>query len=170
MHRKASAHSSRSASHNFVTSEMRATIDEAADVETRPREGGSVSGPRIVATGALLAAAAVVLGAFGAHGLRSRVTPDQLAVFETAVRYHVYHALALILLGLFALRGGDAARNTRPGIAPAFWCLVAGIVIFSGSLYVLVLSGQRWLGAVTPIGGIAFIAGWLLFARAALLR
>jgi uncharacterized membrane protein YgdD (TMEM256/DUF423 family) len=106
--------------------------------------------------GAALALVAVALGAFGAHGLRARVTPSDLDVFETAARYHMYHSLALFVV---------AWATTRwPGAQSAGWFFVAGIVVFSGSLYVLVLTGQRWLGAVTPLGGLAFLIGWALLA------
>jgi uncharacterized membrane protein YgdD (TMEM256/DUF423 family) len=111
-----------------------------------------------VALGALCGALAVVAGAFGAHGLRARVTPDMLAVFETGARYGMYHALALVLVGVIAARVPEAAT--------AGWLFVAGVTIFSGSLFLLVLTGQRWLGAVTPIGGLALIAGWLALAWA----
>ena len=95
---------------------------------------------------------AVALGAFAAHGLKARLTPEMLTVFETGVRYHVYHALALVALG--AARGPEKAG----------WCFIAGIVVFSGSLYVLALTGEKRLGMITPIGGLLFLAGWLLFA------
>jgi len=102
---------------------------------------------------------AVALGAFGAHGLKAFLPPDLMAVFHTANQYHVYHALGLLAtalaLGLFP--GSRALRLSG-------WCLLAGLVIFSGSLYVLSLTGQRWIGAITPVGGMAFLAGWLLFA------
>jgi len=125
----------------------------------------------IVALGAVLGALAVGIGAFGAHGLQGRVTPDMLAVFETAVRYQMYHALALVLLGLFAGRGpSPLPLELPPGVAPAAWLYLAGVVLFSGSLYALVLTDTRWLGAVTPLGGVCFIVAWLMFARAALLR
>jgi uncharacterized membrane protein YgdD (TMEM256/DUF423 family) len=125
----------------------------------------------IVALGAVVAGLAVAIGAFGAHGLQGRVTPDLLAVFEIGVRYQMYHALALVLLGLFAGRGpSPVPLELPPGVAPAAGLFLAGIVLFSGSLYVLVLTGTRWLGAVTPLGGVAFIVGWVLFARAALAR
>ncbi len=114
------------------------------------------------AIGALLAAAAVALGAFGAHGLKSRVTPELLAVFETGVRYHVYHALALLAVAW------AATRWPGPWTTAAGWLFVAGIVIFSGSLYLLVLTDARWLGAITPIGGLVFIAGWVALALAAI--
>lgn len=104
--------------------------------------------------GAGLAFAAVALGAFGAHALRARVGPDLLVTFETGVRYHMYHALALLACAWMQEHWGS------PPIAWAGWLFVAGIVVFSGSLYMLTLSGQRWWGAVTPLGGLAFLAGW----------
>jgi uncharacterized membrane protein YgdD (TMEM256/DUF423 family) len=111
--------------------------------------------------GAVSAGAAVGLGAFGAHALRAMVTPEMLAVFETGVRYQMYHALALVAIGL------GFARVQRRTAAAAAWLFVAGTVLFSGSLYVLVLTGTRWWGAVTPLGGVAFLAGWaaLVMAR-----
>lgn len=112
-------------------------------------------------TGALAGGLAVALGAFGAHGLKARVGPDLLAVFETGVRYHLAHALALLAVGLAASRWPGAATNAA-GVL-----FLAGIVVFSGSLYVMTLTGQRWLGAVTPIGGVAFLAGWTCLAWAA---
>lgn len=124
-----------------------------------------MDGRTIVAIGAALGGLAVAIGAFGAHGLRSMVTPDALVIFETGVRYHFYHAIALVLVGIFAI-----ATPGATGIAAAAWCFVAGIAIFSGSLYVMTLTGMRWLGAITPLGGVAFIVGWVLFARAALSR
>ena len=105
--------------------------------------------------GAVLAGLAVAAGAFGAHALRSRLEPDLLAVFETAVRYQMYHALALMAVAWASTRWFGAAAPT------AGWLFVAGIVLFSGSLYVLALSGVRWLGAITPIGGLCFLAGWV---------
>jgi uncharacterized membrane protein YgdD (TMEM256/DUF423 family) len=105
--------------------------------------------------GALFALLAVAAGAFGVHGLRGRLAPDMLDVFETAARYQMYHALAL-----FAVAGASARGPAAPSTA-AGWLFVAGIVLFCGSLYVLSLSGTRWLGAVTPLGGLAFLAGWL---------
>jgi uncharacterized membrane protein YgdD (TMEM256/DUF423 family) len=105
--------------------------------------------------GVLLAGLAVGLGAFGAHGLRARVTPDLLAVFETGVRYQMYHALALLGLSLAWTRW-SASHLTAAG-----YLFLAGIVLFSGSLYVLTLTGTRWWGAVTPLGGVAFLAGWI---------
>jgi uncharacterized membrane protein YgdD (TMEM256/DUF423 family) len=105
--------------------------------------------------GSASALVAVAAGAFGAHGLRSRLTPDLLAVFETGARYQMYHALALLAVS-WALTRWPGPWPTRAG-----WLFVAGTVLFSGSLYGLALSGVRWLGAITPLGGAAFLAGWL---------
>ncbi len=110
--------------------------------------------------GALLAFLAVGAGAFGAHALRGRLTPDLLDVFETAARYQMYHALALLAVAWAADRWPGGATTA------AGWLFVAGIVVFSGSLYGLSLSGVRWLGAITPLGGLAFLAGWLALAWA----
>ncbi|MEZ4660761.1 MAG: DUF423 domain-containing protein [Caldilineaceae bacterium] len=111
---------------------------------------------------ALLGGLAVALGAFGAHALAGRVEARLLEVFETGVRYHFYHALALGLV-VVALN-----RWPNSGLIPtAGWLFVAGIAIFSGSLYLMTFTGARWLGAITPIGGVAFIAGWLCLALAA---
>jgi len=104
-----------------------------------------------------LAALAVAAGAFGAHMLKSILDPPMLAVFETAARYQMYHALGIIAAGL-AGRLFD-----RPQVARAGWCFAAGVLLFCGSLYGVSLLGIRWLGAVTPVGGLAFIAGWSLF-------
>jgi uncharacterized membrane protein YgdD (TMEM256/DUF423 family) len=111
--------------------------------------------------GALSGLIAVAAGAFGAHALKARLAPDLLAVFETGARYQLYHALAL---GLVAW-----AASRWPGAAPAVagWAFLAGTVLFSGSLYVLALTGQRWLGAITPLGGVAFLVGWAALAWAA---
>lgn len=110
--------------------------------------------------GAVNAALAVVMGAFGAHGLKARVDAALLETWATASLYHFHHALALLLVGVLAKQFGSA------GVVAAGWTLFAGMLIFSGSLYLLVLSGQRWLGAVTPIGGTAMIVGWLMLAWA----
>jgi uncharacterized membrane protein YgdD (TMEM256/DUF423 family) len=111
--------------------------------------------------GALLALA-VALGAFGAHALRARLSPDMSAVWQTAVQYHAWHALGLAAAGLVLLQ-----RPGATGMALAGWLFVAGLVVFSGSLYAMALTGLRSLGAVTPLGGAAFIAGWIVFAWAA---
>ena len=110
--------------------------------------------------GAMSAVVAVALGAFAAHGLKARLSTELLAVFETGARYQMYHALGLLAVAW--------ACGRWPGTAVvlAGWLFVSGTVVFSGSLYLLVLSGQRWLGAITPVGGLAFIAGWLALAWA----
>jgi uncharacterized membrane protein YgdD (TMEM256/DUF423 family) len=104
--------------------------------------------------GIIAAGLAVLLGAFGAHGLKSRVGPDLLAIWQTGVTYQFFHALALILLALWM-------RQTVQTATVALWCFVLGMVIFSGSLYLLTLTGVRGLGAITPIGGVLLILGWV---------
>lgn len=115
-----------------------------------------------VVLGALLCAGAVAAGAFGAHALKARLAPELLAVYRTAVEYHFYHALGLVLVGSLASRMPDATL-----VAASGWTMLAGIALFSGSLYLLAVTGIRWLGAVTPVGGLAFIVAWLLLAVAA---
>jgi uncharacterized membrane protein YgdD (TMEM256/DUF423 family) len=100
---------------------------------------------------------AVALGAFGAHGLQGRLDESALAIWRTAVDYHMWHALALGWVGVLAERWPEARR-----LAWAGWLFVAGMVLFSGSLYLLAVTGARWLGMVTPFGGLAFLAGWLM--------
>ena len=114
------------------------------------------------ATGGLLAGTAVALGAFGAHGLEGHVTPERLEVFETGVRYQMFHALALFAVGYLATRQPSALLRT------CGWCFTVGSLIFSGSLYALVLLDLGILGAVTPLGGVAQLAGWVCFVVAAL--
>jgi uncharacterized membrane protein YgdD (TMEM256/DUF423 family) len=111
--------------------------------------------------GAVSGAIAVAAGAFGAHGLKLRLTPDLLAIFDTAARYQMFHALALLAAGWAVSRWPGAFARA------AGWCFIAGTLVFSGSLYALSLSGIRALGAITPVGGVLFIAGWLLLAVAA---
>nr|WP_246362313.1 DUF423 domain-containing protein [Marinobacter oulmenensis] len=118
-----------------------------------------------MAIGGLAALLAVIAGAFGAHGLRGVVTERALSVFETAVSYQMYHALALIVTALMPALG---LKRRLLAVASGFW--VAGIVLFSGSLYLLVLSGTHWLGPVTPVGGVCFMVGWALLIAAALKR
>jgi uncharacterized membrane protein YgdD (TMEM256/DUF423 family) len=113
--------------------------------------------------GAVSAALAVAAGAFGAHALRARVEPRLLEVFETGARYQMYHALALLAVAWVAGQGGRAEAPAQW----AGWCFVAGTLVFSGSLYAMTFTGIRALGAITPLGGVAFIAGWLLLATAA---
>lgn len=121
-----------------------------------------MTGRRLLGIAALLGAAGVGLGAFGAHALEARLSATDLATFETAVRYQMYHAAALVGLAAWI----DRAPAPRLLWAANAW--LAGVTIFSGSLYLLVLTDTRWLGAVTPLGGVALIAGWLLVASQAL--
>ena len=107
--------------------------------------------------------AAVALGAFGAHALRARLAPDMLAVWQTAVLYHAWHALGLFGVGLLLLQWPESGLLAIAGVL-----FVAGILLFSGSLYALALTGVRGLGAVTPFGGVAFLAGWAAVAVACL--
>jgi uncharacterized membrane protein YgdD (TMEM256/DUF423 family) len=104
---------------------------------------------------------AVALGAFGAHALKGRLTPDLAAVWQTAVSYHAWHALGLLAVGVLMLQW-----PSRGLLGIAAWLFFAGIVLFSGSLYALALTGMRGLGAVTPFGGVAFLAGWALVVAA----
>ena len=121
-----------------------------------------MNAPRALAvTGAAAALVAVAAGAFGAHGLEGRVEPELLDVFETGVRYHMWHALALLAAASAAARWPDPLWGAAGGL------FALGIVVFSGSLYALTLTGARWLGAVTPLGGLAFLAGWACAALAA---
>ncbi len=117
--------------------------------------------PYWFAAGAFAGALGVALGAFGAHALKARVGADMLMVFETGVRYQMYHALALLAVAY------AAGRLQSGWVDAAGWLFVAGIVVFSGSLYLMTLTGARWLGAVTPIGGLCFILGWLTLVIAA---
>ena len=106
----------------------------------------------------------VTLGAFGAHGLRNRLSADMLGVFETGVRYHLVHALAILLVSVIL------SRATSTWIVAAGWFFTGGIVLFSGSLYLMALTGARGLGAITPLGGLAFLLGWASLAWAAAWR
>ncbi len=110
--------------------------------------------------GALSALVSVAAGAFGAHALRARMTPEYLAIFETAARYQMYHALGLLAVAW--------AITRWPGALPVWagWLFVAGTLLFSGSLYILALTATRWWGAVTPLGGVAFLVGWVCLALA----
>jgi uncharacterized membrane protein YgdD (TMEM256/DUF423 family) len=114
--------------------------------------------------GSILGFLGVAFGAFGAHGLRSRVSPDMLAVFETGVRYQMYHVFAILIVAAAMGRAGGAHLLVWAG-----WSFVAGILLFSGSLYALTLSGVGVLGAITPIGGLLFLIGWVCLAAYALL-
>lgn len=108
--------------------------------------------------GAFSALVSVAAGAFGAHALRHRLTPEYQSVFETAARYQMYHALALLAAAW--------ATSRWAGVLPkwAGWCFAGGTILFSGSLYALALTGSRWLGAITPLGGVAFMVGWICLA------
>ena len=104
---------------------------------------------------------AVAMGAFGAHALKRTLTPELMAVYETAVNYHFYHALGLLAVGLLALHAPPTMLLRGSGIL-----MITGLLLFSGSLYALALSGVRWLGAITPIGGVGFLLAWLLWVIA----
>jgi uncharacterized membrane protein YgdD (TMEM256/DUF423 family) len=127
---------------------------------TGPDAGGSATDRLFFLLGSLSALVSVAAGAFGAHALRARLAPDLLAVFETAARYQMYHALALLAVAW------AVGRWPGPLVAWAGWLFVAGTLLFSGSLYALALSGVRWLGAITPLGGLCFLAGWVCLALA----
>ena len=104
-------------------------------------------------------ALAVVFGAFGAHVIEGILSPDRFEVYQTAVQYHFYHALGLLLIGAVSQRAGNSKWFSWSG-----YLLISGILIFSGSLYLLTLTDTGWLGAITPLGGVAFILGWIFFA------
>ena len=114
------------------------------------------------AAGSIAGLLGVTLGAFGAHALKARLTPESLATFEIGVRYQMYHALALLAVAWACTKWPGGWANASG------WLFIAGIAVFSGSLYVLVFTGAKWLGAVTPIGGLALLAGWVCLAVAAL--
>lgn len=111
--------------------------------------------------GGLNAALVVMLGAFGAHALKTRLSPELLAVYQTGVHYHLFHALGLLAAGLLVMQLPASIFLKWSG-----WIMQFGIVLFSGSLYVMSVTGLRWLGMVTPIGGLMFIAAWILFVLA----
>jgi uncharacterized membrane protein YgdD (TMEM256/DUF423 family) len=118
--------------------------------------------PSWLAIGSALGGLGVALGAFGAHALRARVSPERLAVWQTATEYHLVHALALLAVGLLLRIAPQAPAAQAAGV-----CFSVGILLFSGSLYLLVLLDQGWLGAITPFGGVLLIAGWALLAFSA---
>ena len=111
--------------------------------------------------GGFNAALVVLFGAFGAHALKARLSAEMLAVYQTGVHYHLFHALGLLAVGLVATQMADSVYLRWSG-----WLMLAGIILFSGSLYVLSVSGLRWLGMVTPFGGLSFIAAWMAFVTA----
>jgi len=110
----------------------------------------------ILMTAALLMALAVAIGAFGAHGLKSHLSDEMMQIYKTGVEYHFYHALGLLLVGILSLSMPSGWLNWSAIL------LTAGIILFSGSLYLLAVTGVKWLGAITPFGGLSFIAGWVL--------
>ena len=119
-------------------------------------------GRALIGAGALLGFLGVAAGAFGAHAIRERVSAERLDNWKTAADYQLWHALATIASGLIAVRWASGSA------AAAGWCFVAGVVVFSGSLYALALTDRRKLGAITPIGGVLFLVGWALLAVAAI--
>jgi uncharacterized membrane protein YgdD (TMEM256/DUF423 family) len=116
---------------------------------------------KVLAVGGALIALATILGAFGAHALKSQLSPDKLQVYETAVRYHFFHALGLLAIGVL-LRSMDSELLRWSAVL-----VIAGVVLFSGSLYLLTFGAPRVVGVITPLGGLALIAGWILFSAAA---
>jgi uncharacterized membrane protein YgdD (TMEM256/DUF423 family) len=115
---------------------------------------------QLVVAGGVLAALAIAAGAFGAHALAGRLSPERLVTWETAARYHMYGALSIVLVGI------AAARWTSSLVTLAGWILVVGTLIFAGTVYALALGAPRWLGAVTPLGGLGLIIGWAVFSWA----
>lgn len=111
--------------------------------------------------GSIAMALAVALGAFGAHGLKNMLTDEMLDIFDTGIKYHFYHAVGLLVIGLVAQYMSESLLLQWSG-----WMMIAGILVFSGSLYILSIAGIRWMGAITPIGGLCFIISWILLALA----
>jgi uncharacterized membrane protein YgdD (TMEM256/DUF423 family) len=149
---------------------MPAATDQNLREDARPADiqnahsGSLVPGVRsLFAAAALLCGLAVAAGAFGAHALATRLAPDLLETFETAARYHLTQSLGVLAMAL------AASVFRAPALVRSGWLLVAGLGVFSGSLYVLVFTGQRWLGAVTPLGGLLLIGGWISAALVLLL-
>jgi len=137
-------------SHGFAASDMVVVPEDAMTYQPRSFQ--------FVVLGALFAATAVGAGAFGAHALKTILDPPMLAVYETASRYQMYHALGLIVVPWLYRE-----TNSRWAVT-AGWLFCAGILLFSGSLYIVALAGIKWMGALTPLGGVSFIAGWLCIA------
>lgn len=111
--------------------------------------------------GGVNAALVVMFGAFGAHGLKTKISAEMLAVYQTGVHYHLFHALGLLVVGVVATQIVDSVYLRWAG-----WLMLTGIILFSGSLYIMSVGGMRWLGMVTPFGGLVFIAAWILFVMA----
>lgn len=114
----------------------------------------------ILMTASVLLTLAVVIGAFGAHGLKAHISNEMMQIYKTGVEYHFYHALGLLLIGVLSISMPSGLLNWSAIL------LSIGIILFSGSLYIMAISGIKWLGAITPVGGIAFIAGWILLFAA----
>lgn len=121
--------------------------------------------PQFIVIGAFSAAVAVILGAFGTHGLQNKITKERLEVYRTGVNYHLYHSLGLIVLGML-----NNSSSAQTYIIWSGWLIIAGIILFSGSLYLLVLSDKKQFGMVTPFGGLAFISGWLALGLAFIIK
>ncbi len=111
--------------------------------------------------GSINAFLSVALGAFGAHGLKSRLSEEMMQIYQTAVQYHMFHSVGLLLVGIVAQWMTNSSLLNWAG-----WSMAVGILLFSGSLYLMSVTGMRWLGAITPLGGVAFLMGWLLLALA----
>ncbi len=118
-------------------------------------------GSRLIVSAAVAAGLGVALGAFGAHGLRGILSPESLALYETGVRYHMYHALGMLAAGVLLRTSPPSTAHLFIGSGVAFGL---GILLFSGSMYLLSITSARWLGFLTPLGGIAFLVGWALLA------
>ncbi|MBU2809333.1 DUF423 domain-containing protein [Acidithiobacillus ferrooxidans F221] len=116
-----------------------------------------------LALGAANAGTAVVLGAFGAHALKDRLSPKMMSIYHTGSQYHLYHALGLVLVGVVALQMPESGLTQWSG-----WLMLTGTALFSGSLYLLAITGKGWLGAVTPVGGLSLISAWILLAAGVL--
>lgn len=116
-----------------------------------------------IALGSINAALAVVFGAFGAHAFKARLSPEMLSVYHTGAQYHFYHAIGILLIGVLATHFQNDGALRLSG-----FLMLAGIILFSGSLYLLAITGVTWLGAITPLGGVAFIAAWVVLAVTAL--
>lgn len=140
---------------------------EGDPTRDRVGRGTTMSGAAWARVGAILGGLAVVAGTFGAHGLEGKVEPGDLETFEVGVRYQMYHAFALIAVGLLAMRSGPGPGSSR-ALSASGWLFLVGSIVFPGSLYLLVLAGGTadWLGMIAPIGGLAFIAGWFSLASA----
>lgn len=121
----------------------------------------SITAKLFLILGGINAALVVMFGAFGAHGLKAKISTEMLAVYQTGVLYHLFHALGLMIVGIVATQIVDSISLNWAG-----WLMLTGIILFSGSLYLVSVVGLRWMGMVTPFGGLAFIAAWIVFVLA----